>query len=99
LRATRGFLGAPKPRGETFTGEIVTDATEVREAMNAEIIRARDTRNGIAERQDGAAEFFRADDERRRELLEAVAHGEADAAELGITDDESSWPDEWCLPL
>lgn len=98
LRATRGFLGAPKPSGEEFTGQLVTDNATAHELMEAQRERARATWGQVAASEDAGAEFYRAVDERRRELLGAIARGEADGAELGITDDPATWPEEWTEP-
>ena len=99
LRATRGFLGAPKPSGETYTGELVTDPDGRRQDAELQRERARDARRRVAKSEADGAEFFRAVEDAHDALLVALARGEADGAEVGITGDPATWPEEWTTSL
>jgi hypothetical protein len=95
LRATRGFLGPAKAKGTTYTGCLLT-VTELQQAkIDSRRDKVRDRSVRIAEREHEARPFFRAVNLRHKELLDALARGEESGAELGITDDPSTWPSEW----
>jgi len=97
LRASRGFLGAPKARGVEYTGVLVTEsAREQHDEMVRQVNRARDERQCVSTYEDDKNAFFRAIAARRRALLNDLARGEAVGTEHGITEDPATWPKEWC---
>jgi hypothetical protein len=95
LRATRGFLGAPKKSGETYTGRLVTEAAAQREEMEAQRDRAVAQWRDIGETLDGGEILGREIRRIRNAMLAEIARGEESGAELGITDDPATWPEEW----